>query len=74
MRSKKYVIIVKNDYARYSWVYFLEHKSDDAEAFRKCLGDVRADGVPSKLEIVRSDNRGEFFGGDFEDVCREFCI
>ena len=37
--------------------------SDAAEGFRKFLADVRADGVPSKVDNVRSDNGGEFFGG-----------
>ena len=31
-------------------------KSDAANAFRKILTDVRAHGVPSKVEIGRSDN------------------
>ena len=63
--GKKYVMIVKDDFTRYSWVYFLERKSNAPEAFRTFLADVRADGVPSEVEIVRSDNGGEFFGGDF---------
>ena len=66
-------MIVKDDFTRYSWVYFLERKSDAAEAFRKFLADVRADGVPSEAEIVRSDNGGELFGGDFGYVCRQYC-
>ena len=37
------------------------------------MADVRAD-VPSKVEIVRSDNGSEFFGGDFGEVCRQYCI
>ena len=36
--GKKYVKIVKDDFTRYSWVYFLERKSDAAEAFRKFSG------------------------------------
>ena len=42
--------------------------------FRKFLAHVRADDVPSKIEIVRSDNGGEFFGGEFGEVCKQFCI
>ena len=40
-QGKRYVIIMKNDFTRYSWVYFLEHKYDAAEAFKKLLADVR---------------------------------
>ena len=43
-------------------------------AFRKFLADVRADGVPSRVGIVRSDNGGGFFGGEFGEVCKQFCI
>ena len=35
---------------------------------------LRADGVPSEVERVRSDSGGEFFGGGFGDVCRQSCI
>ena len=72
--GKKYVMLVKDDFTRYSWVYFLECMSDAADAFRKFLAYVRADSVPSKVEIVRSDNGGEFFGGDFGEACRQYCI
>ena len=58
MLGKKYVMIVKDDFARYSWVYFLERKFDAGNAFREFLVDLRADGMPSKVKIVRSDNEG----------------
>ena len=38
------------------------------------MADARADGVPSKVEITRSDNGGEFFGGELGGVCRQHCI
>ena len=72
--GKKYVMIMKDDFTRYSWVYFLERKSDASDTFRKLLADVRADGVQSKVEIIRSNNGGEFFRGYFGDVCRQYCI
>ena len=46
--GKKYVMLVKDDFTRYSWVYFLERMSDAADAFRKFLAYVRADSVPSE--------------------------
>ena len=58
LHSKKYVMMVNNDFARYSWVYFLERKSDVADAFKKFLADVRAADVLSKVELVRPDNGG----------------
>ena len=67
--GKRYIMLVKDDFSRYAWVYFLKHKSDAVDAFRKFLADVRADGVPSKVETVRSYNGGEFFGGKVVEVC-----
>ena len=67
-------MIVKDDFTRYAWVYFLKQKSDTADAFKKFLVDVRADGVPSEVIIVRSDDGGEWYGGDFGSVCRHYCI
>ena len=32
---------------------------------------VRADEIPSLVDIVRFDNGGEFFGGEFASVCNE---
>ncbi|CAM9287200.1 unnamed protein product, partial [Laminaria digitata] len=72
--GKRYVMLVKDDCSRHAWVYFLKNKSDAANAFRKFLADVRADGVPSKVEIVWSDNGGEFFGGEVGEVCKQFCM
>ena len=66
---KRYTLIVRDDYSRMSWVYFLHHKSDAADAFERFLVDVRADGMPSSVEIVRSDGGGEF-EGRFADLCR----
>ena len=67
-------MIVKDGFTRYAWVYFLERKSDAADAFRKFLADVREDGVPSEVERVKSDNEGKFFGGEFGDLCRQYCV
>ena len=35
---------------------------------------MHADGVPSEVERVRPDNGGQFFGGDFGDMFRQYCI
>ena len=44
------------------------NKSDAGCAFRFFFANVRADGIPSLVEIVRSDNGGEFFEGKFASV------
>ena len=47
-------MIVKDDFTRRGWLYFLRNKSDTASAFRSFLASVRADGLPSLVEIVRA--------------------
>ena len=48
----------------------MHHKSDAAEMSEQFLADTRADGVPPKVTIVRSDGGGEFRGRKFGDLCR----
>ena len=72
--GKRYVMIVKDDFSRFAWLYFLSRKSEAAVCFKRFLTSVRADGVPSEVQIVRSDNGEEFFGGDFQQVCVDFMI
>lgn len=36
--GKKYVMVVKNNFARHAWVYFLKYKSDTADDFEKLFG------------------------------------
>ena len=67
-------MLVKDAHSRHTWMYFLKHTSDSGGAFRKFFADARAVGVPSKVAIVRSDNGGEFFGGELGAACEQFCI
>ena len=61
--GKHYAMIVKDDFTR-RWMYFRRSKSDAESAFQSFLASVRADGIPSLVEIVRSDLlRGVFRGG-----------
>ena len=68
--GKRYTLIVRDEFSRYTWVYFMRHKSDAAETFKQFLSDTRADSVPSQAVTVRSDGGGEFCGGKFGDLCR----
>ena len=52
-------------------MYFVSHKYDAASAFEKFLADLRVEGTPSEVVIVRSDDRGEFMEGKFGKLCRE---
>ena len=69
--GKRYTLIVRDDRTRLTRVYFLAKKSDAASKFESFLAEVRADGTPSTVMCVRSDNRGDFFGGEFGTLCRK---
>ena len=66
-----YIMLIKDDFSRYGWTFFLKNKSDAADAFQFFLADIRSHGVPSVLECVRSANGGEFSGGSFKQLCAE---
>ncbi|CAM9701555.1 unnamed protein product, partial [Ascophyllum nodosum] len=68
---KWYTLIVRGDCTRFTPVYFLGKKSDAASAFESILEEVRAEGTPSVVMAVRSENGGKFFGGDFGKLCRK---
>ena len=71
VEGKWYTLFVRDDFTRFIRVYLLGKKSDAASAFESLLARVRADGTPSTVMAVRSDNGGEFFGGDFGKLCRK---
>ena len=69
--GKRCTLIVRDDCTRFTRVYCLRHKSDAASAFKSFLAEVRADGTPSAVMAVRSDNGRQFFGGAFGELCRK---
>ena len=52
-------------------MYFVSHKHDAASAFENFLADLRVEGTPSEVMIVRSDDGGEIMEGKFGKLCRE---
>ena len=72
--GKHYPMIVKDDFTRRAWMYFPKNISDAGSAFRSFLASVRAGGIPLLVEIVKSDNGGELFWGEFASACNELLI
>ena len=71
MGGNKYPMVMRDGFSRYAWLYFISHKSDAAEAFKQFLADLRVEGIPSEVVVVRSDNGGEFNQREFGQLCRE---
>ena len=69
--GKKYPMIIRDDYSRYTWMYVIPDKCDAADGFARFLSDVRVEGVPSEVVVVRLDDGGEFSEGKFGKLCRD---
>ncbi|CAB1110128.1 unnamed protein product [Ectocarpus sp. CCAP 1310/34] len=68
-----YTLIIRDDFSRWTRVFFLKHKSDAAVGFEKFLADYRTKGVPCEVCIARTDGGGEF-QGQFAELCRRHGI
>lgn len=65
------VMVLRDDFTRYSRVYYMLSKSGPVTAFKHVLKDTRTDGSP---EVVRSDGGGEFCEDKVERVCVDLRI
>jgi transposase InsO family protein len=73
MGGKWYILVIVNDYSRYSCVFFLESKDQVFEHFR--LLALRLNNEhPNCLKVIRSDNETEFRNVSFDEFCLEHSI
>jgi transposase InsO family protein len=71
--GKCYVLIIVDDYSRYSCVFFVESKYEVFEHF-KSLPLRLTNEHPNCLKAIRSDNRTEFRNGSFDQFCLEYGV
>jgi transposase InsO family protein len=70
MGNKWYVLIIVDDYSRYSWVFFLKSKDKVFEHFRSLT--LRLNNKhPNFLKAIHSDNGTEFRNASFDLFCLE---
>ena len=62
------MLLICDDFSRFTWTYFIRQKSDAVVLFEQFLADERAAGTPSAVEVVRSDE-----GGEFKEDCAKLC-
>jgi transposase InsO family protein len=73
MGGKWYVLVIVDDYSRYSCVFFLESKDQVFEHF--WLLALRLNNEhPNCLKAIRSDNGTEFRNASFDGFCLEHDI
>ena len=71
--GKRYMLLICDDFSRFTWTYFMRQKSDAVTLFEQFLADERVTVIPSAVEVVCSDEGGEF-KGDFAKLCRRYNI
>jgi transposase InsO family protein len=70
MRGKRYVLIIIDDYSRYSWAFFLESKDEVFEQFWSLA--LRLNNKhPNCLKVIYSDNGTEFRKASFDQFYLE---
>ena len=67
------MLLICDDFSRFTWAYFMRHKSDTVAHFDHFLAYKRVAGTPSAVEVLRSDEGGEF-KEDFAKLCRRHNI
>jgi transposase InsO family protein len=73
MGDKWYVLVVVDDYSRYSWVFFLVSKDEVFEHFRSLTLRLNNE-HPNCLKVIHSDNVTEFKNTSFDEFCLEHDI
>lgn len=71
---KKYPKIIRDDYSRYVWLYFISHNSDRADRFAKFLSDFKLETTPHEVVVIRHDDGGEINEGKYGKLCRDKAI
>jgi hypothetical protein len=73
MDSKWYVLVIIDDFSRYSWVFFLECKDELFEHFQSLALRLHNE-HPNCLKAIRSDYGTEFRNSSFNQFCLEHVV
>ncbi|KAK8916713.1 hypothetical protein KSP39_PZI022778 [Platanthera zijinensis] len=69
----RYYLCLTDDFSRYSWIYFLQQKSEAYTKFREFKALAEKESGHS-LKCLRTDRGGEFTSQEFQDYCRSLGI
>ncbi|WVZ50988.1 hypothetical protein U9M48_002184 [Paspalum notatum var. saurae] len=71
--GNNYGFVIVDDFSRYTWVYFLEDKTEVAHVFSKSAKRAQNE-FNTTIVKIRSDNRREFDNTNIEEYCDEVGI
>jgi transposase InsO family protein len=68
--GNKYGLVIVDDYSRFTWVFFLQDKSETQEVLKKFLRRAQNE-FNVKVKKIKSDNDTEFKNTQVEDFLDE---
>ncbi|GKA05836.1 putative ribonuclease H-like domain-containing protein [Tanacetum coccineum] len=77
--KKMYCLVVKDDYSRFSWVFFLDTKDETSKILKTFITGIE-NLIDLKVEVIRCDNRTGFKNKVINQLCemkgikREFSV
>ena len=71
--GNKYGFVIVDDYTRYTWVYFLNDKSDVFDLLKSFIKRVQNE-FETPIKKIRSDNGSEFKNTRVDELCDELGI
>ena len=74
--SRKYALVMVDDFSRYTWVEFLSTKDEAPQIIIEHIKrvDKEAQGTDASVAALRSDNGTEFRNATLNDFCRNIEI
>jgi IS30 family transposase len=73
MESKWYVLVIVDDYSRYSYIFLLKSKDEVFEHFQDLALRLNNE-HPNCLKAIHSDNGIEFRNVSFDQFCLEHSV
>ena len=68
--GKWYVLVIVDDFSRYSWVFFMRTKDETFEFVRDLILRLKNE-LPHAMRAIRSDNGTEFKNACFDTLCSD---
>ncbi|GJZ47700.1 retrovirus-related pol polyprotein from transposon TNT 1-94, partial [Tanacetum coccineum] len=67
INGKKYILVIVDDYSRFTWVKFLRSKDEAPDAIIKCIKNIQVC-LNATVRNVRTDNGTEFVNQTLRDL------
>jgi transposase InsO family protein len=68
-KSVYYVLFI-DDFSRNTWIYFLRKKFEVFDKFKEFKSLVENQ-IEKKINVLRTNNGGEFYGNEFKEFCKK---